>query len=114
MKELDYHNFKSKELSTDLFKKPLTLYYYIDTNMQQSSVSTLVAIDNRTIARNIIDKDNYPHGVEAIFFIYSENLSGKIDPIRQDLTLPPEDLNVIDNIFRKYIAEIFIEKNSML
>ncbi|HDR1721943.1 TPA: sensor histidine kinase, partial [Pasteurella multocida] len=99
----------SEKISKDLFREPLSLYYYIEKTSKLSSIVTSFAIDNRAIRVSIIDKDNYIDGFNAVFFIHSKCFDGQVDPTRKELTIDKSDLREIKKIFKHKIRDIFKE-----
>lgn len=99
----------SKEIQTNLFRNPLTLYYSIKNVENKKSIVTSFSIDKRAIKVPIIDKTNYIDGTEAIFFITSQGFDGLVDPTRRELTISKSDLKEIKQIFKNKITEILNE-----
>ena len=100
----------SEKVSYDLFREPLSLYYYVEQTSKKTSIVTSFAIDNRAIKVPIIDKENYIDGFDAIFFLYSKCFDGQVNPTRQELTIDKNDLKEIKKIFKSKIQDIFREK----
>ncbi|WP_257811995.1 ATP-binding protein [Aggregatibacter actinomycetemcomitans] len=100
----------SEKVSYDLFREPLSLYYYVKKTSKKTSIVTSFAIDNRAIKVPIIDKENYIDGFDAIFFLYSKCFDGQVNPTRQELTIDKNDLKEIKKIFKSKIQDIFREK----
>lgn len=96
-----------EKINPDLFREPLSLYYYIESTTGKSSIVTSFAIDNRAIRVPIIDKDNYIDGIDAVFFIHSKCFDGQVDPTRKELTIDKNDLKEIKKIFKHKIQDIF-------
>lgn len=111
--ELDTSELTPSGQSENLLKNPKAyLYYYLkkdDTENAITSVITSFAIDNRAKKIDIVDEANYIPNVEAIFFLVSKHLEGEVDATRQELTLKQKELQHLQNVFRKYIKDIFAE-----
>lgn len=92
----------------DLYRNPLKLYYSIKSGVSESSVITLFSIDNRAIPLSVINRQNYLHlpNTEIIFFLSSLSFEGLIDPTRQTLTLPNNDLRLLKKILKEKIYTI--------
>lgn len=99
----------SGKISQDLFREPLSLYYYVEKTSKSPSIVTSFAIDNRAIRVPIIDKDNYINGFNAVFFIHSRCFDGQVDPTRKELTIDKSDLKEIKKIFKYHIKNIFAQ-----
>ncbi|QEY25670.1 ATP-binding protein [Neisseria zalophi] len=103
--EEDSNNAGQKSLLEPTAK----LYYFLKSHDIKSNISSVVtsfAIDNRAKKIDIIDVQNYLPNVEAIFFLVSKHFEGCVDPTRQELTLKPEHLKRVKNIFRNKVKDI--------
>lgn len=100
----------SEKLASDLFREPLSLFYYIEKTSRKTSIVTSFAIDNRATKVSIVDKENYVDGFNAVFFLYSKCFDGQVNPTRQELTIDKNDLKEIKKIFKSKIKDIFKEK----
>ncbi len=87
------------------------LHYSIkETDISDSSLIAAVSVDNRTIKVDIVAEENIPVGYEMVFLLFSEYFNGKVDAVRQNLTVSKTELKEIQTIFRKKVASI-IEQN---
>lgn len=96
---------------------PMTLIdkFYLHYNIQEvdfdeTSLVAAVSVDNRTIVVDIIAHENRPMGFKMVFLLYSEWFTGKVDSVREILNISDIELQNIQNVFRKKVAEIIEEK----
>ncbi|MDO4642510.1 MAG: ATP-binding protein [Cardiobacteriaceae bacterium] len=98
-----------KKTSADLFREGITLYYYMDSKVENTSIVTSFAIDNRALSVDVIDKSNYKNieNIEAVFFLSSKMFVGMVDSARQKLTLDRADERELKKILKRNVKTIF-------
>lgn len=104
----DIPEFTATEFSSSInFFDKFILYHSIKkVEPQDSSLIAAISVDNRTVKVDLISNENMPPGYEMVFLLYSEFFAGKIDATRQNLTISPQDLKDIQNLFRKEVVVI--------
>lgn len=104
----DIPQFEFVEIGSHLtlFDK-FNLYYSIqEVEPINTSFIAAVSVDNRTIKVDIIADENKPLGYNMVFLLYSDWFTGKADNARQALNVSDSELQNIQTIFRKKVAEI--------
>lgn len=87
------------------------LYYSIkEVDPSDSSLIAAITVDQRTVKVDLISNENLPTGYEMVFLLYSDFFKGKIDAARQNLTISPQELRDIQDLFRKEVASIIESK----
>ncbi len=87
------------------------LYYSIkEVEPIDSSLIAAITVDQRTVKVDLISNENLPTGYEMVFLLYSDFFKGKIDAARQNLTISPQELKDIQDLFRKEVASIIENK----
>lgn len=90
----------------DLFEK-FYLYFSInEVEPLETSLIAAVSVDNRTIKVDLIADENKPIGYNMVFLLYSDWFRGKADNTRQSLNVSDSELQNIQTIFRKKVAEL--------
>lgn len=93
----------------ELFAK-MELHYKIEESaMEKSTVITAISVDNRNYNLDIIAEENLPIGYKMVFLLYSDSFDGKVDAVRQNLTLEENELQTVKKIFRDNINRIINE-----
>lgn len=85
-------------------------YSIIKVEEIQTSFVAAITVDNRTKKVEIISEENIPQGYDMVFLLYSDWFTGKIDSSRQNLTISETELQTIQTLFRKKVAEIIEQK----
>lgn len=94
----------------DLFEK-FYLYYSInEVDPSDTSLIAAVSVDNRTIKVDLIADENKPFGYNMVFLLYSDWFAGKADNTRQALNVSDSELQNIQTLFRKKVAELIESK----
>jgi hypothetical protein len=104
----DIPEFTAIELtsSVNLIDK-FYLYYSIkEVEPQDSSLIAAISVDNRTVKVDLISNENMPLGYEMVFLLYSDFFVGKIDAVRQNLTISAQELKDVQTLFRKEVISI--------
>ncbi|GGP03451.1 ATPase [Cloacibacterium rupense] len=109
----DIPQFYEKDIESpiNLYDK-FELFYSIEKteNPLESNLIAAISVDNRTYKIDLIAQENTPTGYKMVFLLLSDFFIGKVDANRQNLALTKQDLYIIQNVFRKEVAEI-IEQN---
>lgn len=96
--------------TVNLFDK-FQLYYSIEeVEAIESSFIAAVSVDNRTIKVDIVAEENIPISYKMVFLLFSSLFTGKIDHLRQNLTLSEIEIKNVTALFRKEVAEIIEQK----
>ncbi|MFC2137967.1 ATP-binding protein [Bacteroidota bacterium] len=98
------------EASLTLIDKFYLHYTIEETPMEPSKIITAISVDNRTEKIDIVAEENLPIGYNMIFLLYSDWFIGKIDFVRQNLTVSDIDKQSIQKLFRDKVATIIAEK----
>ena len=108
----DIPNLEFVELETgiNLIDK-LNLYFSIEqSNLDESSLTSAISVDNRTIKIDLIADENIPKQYKMVFLLFSDYFTGKVDATRQNLTIPPKDFKQIQVLFRQKVSELITER----
>ena len=108
----DIPDFTTIELqsSINLIDKFYLYYSIIETDLKNSSLIAAVSVDNRTVKVDIVADENIPLGYKMVFLLFSDYFIGKVDVVRQNLTISKTELKDIQNLFRKEVAQIIEDK----
>jgi len=110
--DLDIPKFEMVKVqsSINLIDK-FDLYYSIEkVELFESSFIAAISVDNRTVKVDLVARENQPVGYKAVFLLYSEFFQGKIDATRQNLTISPQELKDVQNLFREEAITIIEDK----
>lgn len=93
----------------------MTLYYSIkECDVKDSSVITAISIDNRNESIDVFDEEHIPSGYEMVFILYSDSFQGQTDATRQNITLRPDTLKILQKTFRDEILVLLEERVPMV
>lgn len=108
----DIPDFTTIELqsSINLIDKFYLYYSIIETDLKNSSLIAAVSVDNRTVKVDIVADENIPLGYKMVFLLFSDYFIGKVDVVRQNLTISKTELKDIQYLFRKEVAQIIEDK----
>lgn len=96
--------------TVNLFDK-FQLYYSIkEVEAIESSFVAAISVDNRTIKTDIVAQENIPMGYKMVFLLFSTLFTGKVDHLRQNLTLTEIEIKNVTALFRKEVAKIIEHK----
>lgn len=89
----------------------MTLYYSInECEAKDSSVITAISIDNRNESIEVFADDCIPIGYDMVFILYSDTFQGQTDATRQNITLRPDTLRMLQKTFRDEILTLLAER----
>ncbi|MDR0306601.1 MAG: ATP-binding protein [Chitinispirillales bacterium] len=108
----DIPEFTAIELESSISTvDKFNLYYSIkEVNFKQTSLIAAISVDNRTKKVDLISDENRPAGYEMVFLLYSEFFTGKIDAIRQNLTIAGQEMREVQYLFRKEVVSLIESK----
>ncbi len=104
----DIAEFTKVELASkiSLFDNLLLYYSIRKVDSRDSSLIAAISVDNRTVKVNLIAEENMPLGYEMVFLLYSDFFAGKIDAVRQNLTISQPDFKIIEKAFREGVIAV--------
>ena len=89
------------------FDGDMILYYSVkECNISNSSVITAISIDNRNESIDVFAKESIPQGYDMVFILYSDSFQGQTDATRQNITIKPADIKMLQKTFRDEIITI--------
>lgn len=96
--------------SLNLYDK-FQLYYSIqEVEPNDTSLTSAISVDNRTVKVDIIAEENIPTSYKMVFLLLSDFFTGKVDASRQNLTLTKVELREIQKVFRKEATRLIEER----
>ena len=96
--------------SLNLYDK-FQLYYSIqEVEPNDTSLTSAISVDNRTVKVDIIAEENIPTSYKMVFLLLSDFFTGKVDSSRQNLTLTKIELREIQKVFRKEATRLIEER----
>jgi len=96
--------------TVNLFDKSQLYYSIEEVDAIESSFIAAVSVDNRTIKVDIVAQENIPTGYKMVFLLFSTLFIGKVDHLRQNLTLSEIEIKNVTTLFRKEVAKIIEQK----
>lgn len=100
----------SIENTLELLSSMELCYNIEETPMEKSAFVTAISVDSRTYKVDIIAEENMPIGYNMVFLLYSDSFNGRVDVVRQNLTLSEAELQTIKKLFRDNVALIINER----
>lgn len=98
------------DTSLNLYDK-FQLYYSIqEVEPNDTSLTSAISVDNRTVKVDIIAEENIPTSYKMVFLLLSDFFKGKVDASRQNLTLTKLELREIQKAFRKEVTRLIEER----
>lgn len=89
----------------------MTLYYSVkECDPNQSSVITALSVDNRNESIDVFADESIPVGYEMVFILYSDSFQGQTDATRQEITIRPSDMRMLQKTFREEILIILKDR----
>ena len=96
--------------TVNLFDKFQLYYSIVEVEAADSSFVAAVSVDNRTIKVDIVAEENIPMDYKMVFLLFSSLFTGKVDHLRQNLTLSEIEIKNVTALFRKEVAKIIEQK----
>ena len=94
------------EPNLDLFNSKFKMLYLVEDNNYTEKPITAICVDGRAIELPILKDAIMPGGTNAIFLLQSDYFDSKTDDSRQGLSIAPQDLSTIEQLFADKISGV--------